>query len=79
MSLVNGAPCAGALAADVALRAKAAHHVVELTMALACHALNVPEAHFDPILGRVWGGTWEQHVLARLTELLDGPFERRGQ
>ena len=76
MSLVNGAPCAGALAADVALRAKAAHHVVELTTALACHALNVPDTHFDPILGRVWGGTWEQHALARLTELLDGPFAR---
>lgn len=76
MSLVNGAPCAGALAADVAVRSRAAQHAIELTMGLACHALNAPGAHFDPVLGELWGNSFERQALERLTELLNGPFER---
>jgi histidine ammonia-lyase len=77
MSLVNGAPCAGALSADIAIRARALLPVMESAFALTCDALNVPDAHFDPALETVWGYEPEAEALSRIRELLSGSTQDR--
>lgn len=77
MALINGAPCAGALAADTAVRAHSLLPTIEQAFALACDALDVPEAHFDPALEQVWGYPAEARALSRLRELLQDPGRPR--
>lgn len=72
MALVNGAPCAGALVADTAIRARSLLATIEQAFALACDALNAPKEHFDSILGATWGQASEGTALDRLRELLSG-------
>ncbi|MET4538566.1 histidine ammonia-lyase [Arthrobacter bambusae] len=77
MSLINGAPCAGALVSDTAIRARALVSVLELSFALACDALNVPDGHFDQSLGSTWGFPAEASALRRMRELLCNPSKKR--
>lgn len=77
MALINGSPCAGALAADTAIRAHALLPTIEQAFALACDALNTPEAHFDAALEQVWGNRAEARALGRLRELLHYPGQAR--
>jgi histidine ammonia-lyase len=77
MSLINGAPCAGALVSDNAIRGRALLSVIEHAFALACDALNAPEGHFDEALGSIWGFPTEVSALNRLRELLRDPSTTR--
>lgn len=77
MSLINGAPCAGALVSDTAIRARALISVLELSLALACDALNVPDGHFDRSLGSTWGFPAEASALTRMRELLSDSSKTR--
>lgn len=72
MALVNGAPCAAAMSADVAIRFRALLGVAEPLFALAVDALNAPEGHFDVALDTLWGGGTEARALDSLRRLLDG-------
>lgn len=77
MALVNGAPCAGALVADTAVRARALLTTVEQAFALACDALNASEAHFDAALEDIWGFPAETTALRTLRELLQDSSQTR--
>lgn len=71
MALVNGAPCAAALTADIALRARSLISLAEPLLALAVDALNAPEGHFDPALALLWGEGAEAMALRTMAKLLD--------
>lgn len=77
MALVNGAPCAGAMAVDTCLRAASIADLMERTIALLLDALNVPTGHSDPRLGEVWGYSAEEAALRTLNELLATQTPRR--
>lgn len=78
MALVNGAPCAAALSADIAVRFRALLDVGQPLFALAVDALNAPEAHFDAALESLWGGAAEASALHTMRRLLaDDDAERR--
>lgn len=76
MALINGSPCAAALAADIGIRARCLIRLVEDVIALAIDALNSPASHFDPGLASGWGHPEEATALAALASRIAGPAER---
>ena len=72
LALINGSPCAAALAADAAIAARRRLAVVEQVFALAFEALQAPLEHLDPVLGELWGDPAEAEALASLRDLLAG-------
>jgi histidine ammonia-lyase len=79
MSLINGAPCAGALTADMACRTPLVTALVEDVFTLAVDALGAPDSHFDPALAQVWGDNHDDVALAAIRTRLAGrerPFIR---
>ncbi len=77
MALVNGSPASAALSADVAIWGSAAIQIATLCTALACDALDAPEEHFDPALGKLWGYPEEVAALTELRELSANPDRQR--
>jgi histidine ammonia-lyase len=72
MSLINGAPCAGALTAEVACRAPLVTALIEDVMTLAIDTLGAPDSHFDPELEQVWGDSCEAAALRAIRTRLIG-------
>jgi len=77
MALVNGAPCAAALTADIALRSRALLDVTQRVFALAVDALDAPSAHFDEALGGLWTASSEIATLRLMRDLLSSDRPRR--
>jgi histidine ammonia-lyase len=72
-TLINGAPCAAALAADVALAARRRLDLVQQVLALAVFAFGAPREHYDPALGDLWGGQHHRAAFDALNALLGAP------
>jgi histidine ammonia-lyase len=76
-TLINGAPCAAALLADVALAARRRLDLVQQVLALAVFAFGAPREHYDPALGALWGGTYHHAAFDALNALLGEPEARQ--
>jgi histidine ammonia-lyase len=72
-ALINGAPCAAALLADVALAARRRLDLVQQVLALAVFAFAAPREHYDPALGALWGGPYHPLAFEALDALLGAP------
>lgn len=72
-ALINGAPCAPALLADVALAARRRLDLVQHVLALAITAFGAPREHYDPALGDLWGGAHHRAAFDALNALLGAP------
>jgi histidine ammonia-lyase len=72
-TLINGAPCAAALLADVALAARRRLDLVQQVLALAVVAFGAPREHYDPALGALWGGPHHRAAFDALNALLGAP------
>jgi histidine ammonia-lyase len=66
MALLNGSPCAAALAADVALAARARLHTAERVFALSIEAFRAPLEAYDEALEALWE---DEHEIAALRGL----------
>ncbi len=79
-ALTNGSPCAAALGADTALRAKNRLDLVRMVFALVIAAGNGPLTAYDSALTSVWASPDEQAALLVLQELLRElpPIAKRG-
>jgi histidine ammonia-lyase len=66
MALVNGSPCAAALAADVALAARHRLHAAERVFALSIEAFRAPLEAYDEALEALWE---DEHEVAALRGL----------
>jgi histidine ammonia-lyase len=71
-SLLNGSPCAAALAADVALQSAARLALAERVFCLSIEAFNAPLGAYDPELARLWGDPYEARAIRNLNRLLAG-------
>jgi histidine ammonia-lyase len=80
-ALINGAPCAAALVADVALAARRRLDLVQQVLALAILAFGAPREHYDPALGALWGGPYHRLAFDAIDALLGAPAgeQRRHQ
>ena len=76
-SLINGSPCAAALAADAALAARRRVRLAEKTFALSIEAFRAPLEHYDPALDALWGDEHEAAALRGLREFLVGAGDGR--
>ncbi|MDZ7748468.1 MAG: aromatic amino acid lyase [Halofilum sp. (in: g-proteobacteria)] len=76
LALINGSPCAAALAGDAAIAARRRLAAVEEVFALAFEALQAPLEHLDPALEALWGDPDEAAALASLRALLEGAEPR---
>jgi histidine ammonia-lyase len=72
-ALINGAPGAAALLADVALAARRRLDLVQPVLALAITAFGAPREHYDPALGALWGGAHHVAAFDALDALLGAP------
>lgn len=72
MALINGSPCAAALAAEVALRSRRRLELAEAVFALSVEALGAPLEAYDPALRDLWGDPHEADALDALGTLLAG-------
>lgn len=78
MALVNGSPCAAALAADVATCARRRLELAEHVFALSIEAFKAPLEAYDPALKQLWRDPYESAALDALAALLHGvPTEGR--
>lgn len=77
-ALINGAPCAAALLADVALAARRRLDLIQQVLALAILAFGAPREHYDPALGALWGGAHHRAAFDALNALL-GELEAQGR
>ena len=75
-SLINGSPCAAALAADAALAARRRVGLAEQVFALSIEAFRAPLDHYDAALDELWGDDHEAAALQGLRRYL-GPGEGR--
>jgi histidine ammonia-lyase len=75
MALVNGSPCAAALAADVALASRYRLHIVERVFALSVEAFRAPLDAYDQALEALWDDEHETAALRGLREYLAGANE----
>ncbi|HEY2438921.1 MAG TPA: aromatic amino acid lyase, partial [Solirubrobacteraceae bacterium] len=71
MALINGSPCAAALAADVALAGRRRIELAESTFALVAEAAGAPDEHYAPELDWLWDDEHETAALRSLRALLD--------
>lgn len=72
MALVNGSPCAAALAADVALAARHRLRAAERVFALSVEAFGAPLDAYDAALEQLWEDEHEVAALRGLRAGLDG-------
>jgi histidine ammonia-lyase len=72
MALLNGSPCATALAADVALHAGHRLGLAETIFALSVEAYRAPLDAYDEALDDLWGDEAERAVLRHLRGHLSG-------
>ncbi len=72
MALLNGSPCATALAADVALHAGHRLSLAEAIFALSIEAYRAPLDAYDEALDDLWGDEAETAVLRHLRGHLSG-------
>lgn len=70
LALINGSPCAAALAADATLAARARLALAYEVFALSAEALRAPLDAYDPALDALWGDQHEARALRRLRALL---------
>jgi histidine ammonia-lyase len=77
MALLNGAPCAAALAGDAALAGRARLDLAEATFALAAEAAAAPLEAFGADLEALWGDEHETAALRSLRALLAGGRRER--
>jgi histidine ammonia-lyase len=75
MALVNGSPCAAALAADVALASRHRLHAAERVFALSIEAFRAPLEAYDEALEALWDDEHEIAALRGLREQLEGALE----
>ncbi len=75
MALVNGSPCAAALAADVALSARHRLHAAERIFALSIEAFGAPLDAYDEALEDLWEDENEIAALHGLRAFLEGALE----
>jgi histidine ammonia-lyase len=75
MALVNGSPCAAALAADVALAARHRLHAAERVFALSVEAFRAPLDAYDEALEALWEDEHEVAALRGLRGLVEGASE----
>ena len=76
-SLINGSPCAAALAADAALAALRRIRLAERTFALSIEAFRAPLEHYDAALDGLWGDAHDAAALQGLRSFLGAPDGRR--
>jgi histidine ammonia-lyase len=76
VSLINGAPCAAALAADSVLAGQRRLRLAEAAFALAIEAAAAPLAAYATVLGELWGHDGDSAVLQRLGPLLRNDVPR---
>lgn len=81
LALVNGSPCASALAADVALSARRRLDLAYRFFALSTEALRAPLEAYDQSLDSLWDSPEELRALKQLRSLTDGgdPVRRKFQ
>jgi histidine ammonia-lyase len=72
MALINGAPCAAALVADIALAGRERLALAEAVLALAAEALRAPLEAYAEDLEALWGDDHETAALRSLRALLAG-------
>jgi len=77
LALVNGSPCAAALAADAALAARRRLSLAVAVFALSIEALKAPLDHYDAALDELWEDPGESAVLGLLRGWLDGASAER--
>ena len=77
VSLVNGSPCAAALAADAVLAARARLTLATGILALSAEALAAPLGHYDPALEALWGDPHEAAALRGLRTWMEGGAAER--
>ena len=75
MALVNGSPCAAALAADVALAARHRLDAAERVFALSVEAFGAPLDAYDEALEALWEDEHEIAALRGLRRHLEGAVE----
>jgi histidine ammonia-lyase len=78
LALINGSPCAAALAADAALAARARLALAYEIFTLSAEAFRAPLDAYDPALEALWGDQHETRALRRLRALL-GMEPHRGE
>jgi histidine ammonia-lyase len=71
-SLINGSPCAAALAADAALAARRRLALAHKTFALSIEAFRAPLEHYDGALDSLWNDEHEAEALQGLRHCLEG-------
>ncbi|MGX5846869.1 aromatic amino acid lyase [Mesorhizobium sp. PL10] len=76
-SLINGSPCAAALAADAALAARRRIDMAHKVFALSIEAFRAPLEHYDAALDRLWGDEHEAAALRGLRQFLVGAGDGR--
>ncbi|RVC61322.1 aromatic amino acid lyase [Mesorhizobium sp.] len=76
-SLINGSPCAAALAADAALAARRRIEMAHKVFALSIEAFRAPLEHYDAALDGLWGDEQEAAALQGLREHLVGAGDGR--
>jgi histidine ammonia-lyase len=72
MALINGSPCAAALAADLALAGRERLALAEAVLALAAEAAGAPLEAYAEDLEALWGDEHETAALRALRALLAG-------
>jgi histidine ammonia-lyase len=72
MALSNGSPCAAALAADAAIRARNRLEHAESILALSIEAFRAPLSAYDEALEDLWGDEDEAAALRNLRRYLEG-------
>lgn len=72
MALSNGSPCAAALAADAAIRARNRLEHAEAVLALSIEAFRAPLSAYDEALEDLWGDEDEAAALRNLRRYLEG-------
>jgi histidine ammonia-lyase len=77
IALVNGSPCATALAADAALAARRRVELAVAVFALSIEALKAPLDHYDAVFEELWEDPGEVAVLRRLRAWLEGAGAER--
>lgn len=72
LCLVNGAPCAAALGADMTLAAATRQALATRVFALSAEAIQAPLDAYDEALEDLWGDPFESEALAAIRRLLGG-------
>lgn len=77
LALINGSPCAAALAADSALAGRNRLRLAHWVFALSTEAIRAPLEAYAPELEELWGDEHETAALRALRALLQGGGDER--